>query len=49
MLKKFESPSRTHLLGLYASKGANFDPSLQDVAAAIPNVVTASAQATASI
>jgi hypothetical protein len=36
-------------LGLYASKGANFDPSLHDVAAAVPNVVAAAAQATARI
>ena len=47
MLSKFEMPARTHLLELYALKGANFDPALQDVQAAVPNVVAALADAPA--
>ena len=47
MLSKFEMPARTHLLELYASKGANFDPALQDVQAAVPNVVATQADAPA--
>jgi FMN reductase (NADPH) len=41
MLSKFAQPARTHLLDLYASKGANFDPQLQGVQNAVPNVVSA--------
>jgi FMN reductase (NADPH) len=41
MLSKFGSPARTHLLDLYASKGANFESELQNIPNAIPNVVTA--------
>lgn len=41
MLSKFGSPARTHLLELYASKGANFESELQDVPNAVPNVVKA--------
>ncbi len=47
MLSKFEMPARTHLLELYSSKGGNFDPALQDVQAAVPNVVAALADAPA--
>eukprot|EP01051_Picozoa_sp_SAG22_P008425 SAG22_NODE_639_length_8255_cov_13.659882_12_plen_90_part_00 len=47
MLSKFGNPARTHLVELFASKGANFDPTLQDVAGAVPNVVSRAASAEA--
>ena len=39
MLSKFAVPLRSHLLDLYVSKGANFDPKKQHVPEAVPNVV----------